>query len=82
MKTMIWKRLLGLVVLTLGMQWLTACAMGGQPRMEDALSDLQAARASLEHAEHDKGGHRVRAIEIIDQAIAEVRMGMEVGAGR
>jgi hypothetical protein len=48
-----------------------------QPRMDAALGDLRAARHELERAERDKGGHRVRAIDIIDNAIAEVKAGIE-----
>jgi hypothetical protein len=53
-----------------------ASANAGQPNMEAALSDLRAARASLEKAEANKGGHRTNAIGLIDQAIAEVKSGM------
>ena len=49
----------------------------GQPHMRDALSLLQNARAELQAAEADKGGHRVAAIGKVDKAIAEVRAGME-----
>jgi hypothetical protein len=48
-----------------------------QPLMRDALHDLQVARGTLEAAAPDKGGHRVKAIELTDQAIAEVRQGMQ-----
>lgn len=65
---------------------LLAAAVGGglaassaradQPYMQDALARLQAARATLVAAVPDKGGHRVRAIALVDRAIREVRMGM------
>ena len=58
----------------------TGCVVhhvGGQPHMRDALSLLQDARAELERADADKGGHRVAAIGKVDEAIAEVRAGME-----
>jgi hypothetical protein len=55
-------------------------AQAAQPLMADGLHDLQAARAVLQAAAHDKGGHRVKAIGLIDAAIAEVRLGMDVGA--
>ena len=42
---------------------------------------LETARAELEIAEADKGGHRDRAIGIIDNAIDEVKAGIAVGAG-
>jgi hypothetical protein len=48
-----------------------------QPHMHAAIKQLQQAKNQLEKATHDKGGHRVRAIQLIDQAIAEVRAGIE-----
>jgi len=38
------------------------------------------ARYELSHASHDKGGHRVNAIQLINQAIEQVRQGVRVGA--
>lgn len=49
-----------------------------QPNMQNALSQLRAARASLEAASHNKGGHRVNAINLINQAIVEVQLGIDV----
>ncbi len=54
----------------------------GQPNMQSALSALESARGSLERSAHDKGGHRVRALELVNQAISEVQAGIEVGAER
>jgi hypothetical protein len=51
-------------------------AQADQPKMHEALADLEAARAKLEHADHDKGGHRERALELVNQAIAEVKEGV------
>jgi hypothetical protein len=51
----------------------------GQPKMQAALSELRAARASLEQALADKGGHRVKAINLVDQAIAQVEAGIQAG---
>ena len=51
-------------------------SLADQPRMKEALEHLRAARASLEHAEHNKGGHRAAAMAHIDKAIAEVEAGM------
>ena len=48
-----------------------------QPHMKSALEGLRKAKAQLEKAEPDKGGHRVAAIKLIDQAIDEVKAGME-----
>jgi len=50
-----------------------------QPHMVNALDSLRAARHQLEIAEEDKGGHRARAIGIIDNAIQEVKAGIAVG---
>jgi hypothetical protein len=48
-----------------------------QPNMEAALASLRSARDSLERAQANKGGHRRRAIDLINQAISEVRQGIQ-----
>jgi Tfp pilus assembly protein PilX len=50
-----------------------------QPNMRAALAHLREAKAALQRAEHNKGGHRERAIEIINHAIAEVEAGLAAG---
>lgn len=50
-----------------------------QPNMESALGHLEQAKASLERAEHNKGGFRVKALEHVNQAIASVREGIAAG---
>lgn len=50
-----------------------------QPHMYSALDHLRAARHQLEVALDDKGGHRVKAIAIIDNAIGEVKDGIAAG---
>jgi hypothetical protein len=50
---------------------------GGQPHMHAAMEELRAARADLEAANADKGGHRVHAIELTDAAIEQTRMGID-----
>jgi hypothetical protein len=55
------------------------CATG-QPNMQAALDQLQMARSELEAANTDKGGHRVAAISLVDQAIQEVREGIRFAA--
>lgn len=49
---------------------------GNQPNMEASLVKLREARAALEKAEHNKGGHRQKAIELTDQAIVEITKGI------
>ena len=44
------------------------------PEIRDAIAALQNARNHLNHAAHDFGGHRVDAIQAIDQAIAQLRI--------
>lgn len=47
-----------------------------QPHMNRALDHLKDARNNLERATSDKGGHRARAIDLIDQAIEQVKLGI------
>ena len=49
--------------------------------MQNALSALQEARQQLEQAAPDKGGHRVQAVQLVDQAITQVQMGMQFAEG-
>ncbi|PTL84878.1 hypothetical protein [Vitiosangium sp. GDMCC 1.1324] len=48
-----------------------------QPHMRDALSHLEQALGELKNATADKGGHRVKAISLTEQAISEVREGIQ-----
>jgi hypothetical protein len=48
-----------------------------QPHMQAALDRLQSARANLEAATEDKGGHRVKALDHVNKAIDEVKKGIE-----
>jgi len=50
-----------------------------QPHMIAALDHLKAARSELEMAEHDKGGHREKALDLVDRAIAQTNKGIEAG---
>lgn len=51
--------------------------VSAQPHMQSALDHLGAARSELMAAATGKGGHRERAIELVDEAIREVEMGMD-----
>jgi hypothetical protein len=51
-------------------------ALGAQPHMDAALALLQNARGELNQAEPNKGGHREKAIALVDEAIGEVRAGI------
>ena len=54
---------------------------GGQPRMQEALTQLQIARDNLQKASSNKGGHRERALELVNQAINQVQQGEAFSAG-
>lgn len=71
--------LLAILVVVVG--YATGCATGGQPHMQAALDHLRSARAELEAASSNKGGHRERAMELVDQAISEVQAGIDFAAG-
>jgi hypothetical protein len=51
-------------------------AIGAQPHMTASIALLQSARGELAAATPNKGGHRERALGLIDQAISEVRAGI------
>jgi hypothetical protein len=50
-------------------------APGGQPKMQEALAQLQIAKENLLKAKPNKGGHRERALELVNQAINQVQQG-------
>jgi len=50
-----------------------------QPHMEAALNFLESARSDLQRATADKGGHRANALNLVNQAIAEVKLGIAAG---
>jgi hypothetical protein len=57
-------------------------ARAGQPKMAAALASLRDARAALREATADKGGHRQKALELIEQAIIQVQAGIDYGRER
>jgi hypothetical protein len=44
------------------------------PEIRDALAALRRAKARMEHAAHDFGGHRVDAIKATDEAIHQLEL--------
>jgi hypothetical protein len=50
-----------------------------QPHMQAAVDALNKAHAELTVATRDKAGHRARALQLVDQALNEARMGMAAG---
>ncbi|HLX06959.1 MAG TPA: hypothetical protein VKY89_03755 [Thermoanaerobaculia bacterium] len=70
-----------LCVLALGVLLLVGFVAGrasaDQPHMVAARDHLRLAKAELQAADADKGGHRVKALERVNEAIAEVDRGIE-----
>ena len=74
--------LAGALVLAVGGGFVSASTRGGegplepQPHMKAALELLQKAHAQLGQATPDKGGHRVKAMELTKAAIEETKAGI------
>ena len=67
-------RILGVVVL---LCTIAAIALADQPNMQSARTELQQARARLQAASHNKGGHRAKALEHVNRAIGYVNQGIK-----
>ena len=67
----------GMVLTGLGVG--AGLALADQPHMQNALNDLNQAQNQLQIALPDKGGHRVNAINLVQQAINEVNLGIQAG---
>jgi hypothetical protein len=52
-------------------------ALADQPHMRAALDHMYQAREQLNGGSSDKGGHRVAALQALNEAIRHTRMGME-----
>jgi len=48
--------------------------------MANALDELTSAQSKLQAAWSDKDGHRVNAINLVDQAIGQVNLDIQAGA--
>ena len=59
----------------LAMVPIVASAAEPQTEMNEAIGHLKEAREALAHASKNKGGHREKAMSLIDQAIEEVKAG-------
>ena len=67
--------LIGLSIYSLGRPAQTHEMAEHEPHMSAALGHLQEAKAELEKATPNKGGHRERAMQFVDQAIQQVQQG-------
>jgi hypothetical protein len=69
-----------LIALTIATSMGIGYALAQQPHMDATLRLLQDAHHELEQAVPNKGGHRERALALIDQAIGQVRDGIAFAA--
>jgi len=77
------RRLLVQLALVLGVAggaFAAGLAYAAQPHMEAALNALYTAQSELNAAEHDKGGHRAKALGLVNTAIEQVKLGIAAGA--
>jgi hypothetical protein len=78
------RNLLSLIAVGAGAATMLAASTGGamayQGNMERALAELQTALQSLREATPDKGGHKARAVNLIEQAMGEVQAGIDFAA--
>jgi competence protein ComGC len=72
------------VILVISVMLLLTCSVVSaaekkvdQPHMANAVEQLEKARMELETAAKNKGGHREKAIALVNQAIAQVKQGMQ-----
>jgi len=72
------------IISTLGLLLSLAChttvvarVSAGQPHMETARQYIESAKAELQAAEANKGGHRETAIGLCDQTVQEINAGIE-----
>lgn len=63
----------GAALLTAG----PAEAFEHHPAIRRAIGALEAARADLQRANHDFGGHRVAAMDAIDRALEQLRLALQ-----
>ena len=61
----------------LAIQFVPPVGADAQPKMRVALDSLNSAEQALQQAAHDKGGHRQKALELTQAAIAQVKAGIK-----
>ncbi|MCP3944179.1 MAG: hypothetical protein GY710_22255 [Desulfobacteraceae bacterium] len=74
------KKLAKLIVVTSLVLVVSSCFAapgfcGRQPKMNNSIALLKAAKRELQEAFNNKGGHKAKAIALIEQAIKEVKRG-------
>ena len=71
------KKTIAVVALAFSAGFATQAFADKQPQMQKAKLHLEEARREPQRATADKGGHRVKAIELVDAALVEVNAGIE-----
>jgi hypothetical protein len=71
------KRIGAILIVVFGLIAAASAAPPDQPFMEAARTDLQRAKAELQLATRDKGGHRGKAVNLVNQAIGQVNAGIQ-----
>ncbi len=66
-----------LLAFFVGRELTGTASAGPQPHMRNALGSLRAAKLELDKATPDKGGHRVKALELTSAAIQQVEKGIQ-----
>jgi hypothetical protein len=76
------RRLVGIaaVAIVAAVSFACGCVVAAQPHMSNALAALQNAKSELQVAEANKGGHRVNALRLVNEAIGEVQAGIAAGS--
>ena len=65
-----------LLTLILAVGFIAGQLSAAQPQMQAALTNLKQARGNLNRATSDKGGHRERALSLVNDAIDQVERGI------
>ncbi len=69
--------LVAVLAAVIGNSTINSAAADPQPRMKSALGSLESALSDLKAATADKGGHRVKAISLVNDAITQVKEGIK-----
>jgi hypothetical protein len=81
--TRLWKiSTIALALWTVASNGAIRSALAEQGNMDDAITKLQDARGALQRAANDKGGHRTKAIALVNEAIEEAKAGVEHASHR
>ena len=77
MRKKVWSYRVAALVLVLALGVGVAWTAERHPEIRAAQAHLMQAKARLEHADHDFAGHRVKAIEHINEALEELKLALQ-----